>query len=93
MHICIVNIYEGFGILKRRTMMDFFFNTIQEFNDFIGVKTLHPMVSIARVENTTPIQEAMHHYDIYAIFTVEYYCFFPREPRIIVKNDYNIANN
>ena len=71
MHICIVNIYEGFGILKRRTMMDFFFNTIQEFNDFIGVKTLHPMVSIARVENTTPIQEAMHHYDIYAIFLKE----------------------
>ena len=71
MHICIVNIYEGFGILKRRTMMDFFFNTIQEFNDFIGVKTLHPMVSIARVETTTPIQEAMHHYDIYAIFLKE----------------------
>ena len=71
MHICIVNIYEGFGILKRRTMMDFFFNTIQEFNDFIGVKTLHPMVSIARIENTTPIQEAMHHYDIYAIFLKE----------------------
>ena len=71
MHICIVNIYEGFGILKRRTMMDFFFNTIQEFNDFIGVKTLHPMISIARVENTTPIQEAMHHYDIYAIFLKE----------------------
>ena len=71
MHICIVNIYEGFGILKRRTMMDFFFNTIHEFNDFIGVKTLNPMVSIARVENTTPIQEAMHHYDIYAIFLKE----------------------
>ena len=45
-----------------RTMMDFFFNTIQEFNDFIGVKTLHPLVSIARVENTAPIQEAVHHY-------------------------------
>ena len=71
MHICIVNISEGFGILKRRTMMDFFFNTIHEFNDFIGVKTLNPMVSIARVENTTPIQEAMHHYDIYAIFLKE----------------------
>ena len=32
-------------------MKEFFFNTIQEFNDFIGVKTLHPLVSIARVEN------------------------------------------
>ena len=30
-------------------MKEFFFNTIQEFNDYIGVKTLHPLVSIARV--------------------------------------------
>lgn len=33
-------------------MKELFFNTIQEFNDFIGVKTLHPLVSIARVEIT-----------------------------------------
>lgn len=37
-------------------MKELFFNTIQEFNDFIGVETLHPLVSIARVENTSPIQ-------------------------------------
>ena len=42
-------------------MKDFFFNTIQEFNDFIGVKTLHPLISVVRVENTSPIQEAVHH--------------------------------
>ena len=36
-----------------RIMKELFFNTIQEFNDFIGVKTLHPLVSIARVENTS----------------------------------------
>ena len=46
-----------------RIMKELFFNTIQEFNDFIGVKTLHPLVSIARVENTSPIQEAVHHND------------------------------
>ena len=40
-------------------MKELFFNTIQEFNDFIGVKTLHPLVSIARVENTSPIQETV----------------------------------
>ena len=38
-------------------MKELFFNTIQEFNDFIGVETLHPLVSIARIENTSPIQE------------------------------------
>ena len=52
-------------------MTEFFFNTIQEFNDFIGVKTLHPLVSIARVENTAPIQEAVHHYGLYALFLKE----------------------
>ena len=31
-------------------MKELFFNTIQEFNDYIGVKTLHPLVSIARGE-------------------------------------------
>ena len=40
-------------------MKELFFNTIQELNDFIGVKTLHPLVSIARVENTSPIQETV----------------------------------
>ena len=39
-------------------MKDFFFNTIQEFNDYIGVKTLHPLVSVPRVKNTTPIQDS-----------------------------------
>ena len=52
-------------------MTEFFFNTIQEFNDYIGVKTLHPLVSVARVENTTPIQEAVHHYGLYALFLNE----------------------
>lgn len=49
-------------------MKEIFFNTIQEFNDYIGMKTLHPLVSIARVENTSPIQEAVHHYGLYALF-------------------------
>ena len=52
-------------------MKELFFNTIQEFNDYIGVKTLHPLVSIARVENTSPIQEAVHHYGLYAFFLKE----------------------
>ena len=52
-------------------MKELFFNTIQEFHDFIGVKTLHPLVSIARVENTSPIQEAVLHYGLYALFLKE----------------------
>ena len=49
-------------------MKEIFFNTIQEFNDYIGVETLHPMVSVVRVENTSPIQEAVLHYGLYALF-------------------------
>ena len=52
-------------------MKELFFNTIQDFNDFIGVKTLHPLVSVVRVENTSPIQEAVHHYGLYALFLKE----------------------
>ena len=52
-------------------MKEFFFNTIQEFNDFIGVETLHPLVSVVRVEKASPIQEALHHYGLYALFLKE----------------------
>ena len=52
-------------------MKEFFFDTIQEFNDFIGVETLHPLVSVVRVENASPIQEAVHHYGLYALFLKE----------------------
>ena len=49
-------------------MKEFFFNTIQEFNDFIGVETLHPLVSVVRVEKASPIEVAVHHYGLYALF-------------------------
>ena len=52
-------------------MKELFFNTIQEFHDFIGVKTLHPLISVVRVENTSPIQEAVLHYGLYALFLKE----------------------
>ena len=52
-------------------MKELFFTTIQELNDFIGVKSLHPLVSIARVANTSPIQKAVHHYELYALFLKE----------------------
>ena len=52
-------------------MKEFFFNTIQEFNDFIGVETLHPLVSVVRVENASHIQEALLHYGLYALFLKE----------------------
>ena len=34
-------------------MEEIFINTIQDFNDYQGVETLHPLVSVAHVENTS----------------------------------------
>lgn len=33
-------------------MGDVYLNTIQDFNDYNGMETLHPLVSVLHVENT-----------------------------------------
>lgn len=43
-------------------MQEIFFNTIQEFNDYQGVETLHPLISVMRVENVDHIKECVMHY-------------------------------
>ena len=40
-------------------MKEFFFNTIQEFNDFIGVKTLHPLVSLSLIHISEPTRHSI----------------------------------
>lgn len=52
-------------------MQEIFLNTIQDFNDYNGVETLHPMVSIVHVDNTDHIQECAMHYGLYAIYLKE----------------------
>ena len=46
-------------------------NTVQDFNDYQGVETLHPLVSVVHVENTEHIKECMMHYGLYAIYLKE----------------------
>lgn len=48
-----------------------YINTIQDFNDYNGVETLHPMVSVVHVDNTDHIQECTMHYGLYAIYLKE----------------------
>ena len=43
----------------------------QDFNDYQGVETLHPLVSVVHVENTEHIQECVMHYGLYAIYLKE----------------------
>ena len=52
-------------------MEELFLNTIQDFNDYQGVETLHPLVSVVHVENTEHIQECVMHYGLYAIYLKE----------------------
>ena len=52
-------------------MEEVFLNTIQDFNDYQGVETLHPLVSVVHVENTEHIKECMMHYGLYAIYLKE----------------------
>ncbi|MCQ2959774.1 MAG: helix-turn-helix transcriptional regulator [Bacteroidales bacterium] len=52
-------------------MQEIYLNTIQDFNDYNRVETLHPLVSVIRVENTEHIQESVMHYGLYAIYLKE----------------------
>ena len=48
-----------------------FLNTVQDFNDYQGMETLHPLVSVVHVENTEHIKECVMHYGVYAIYLKE----------------------
>ena len=52
-------------------MEEVFLNTVQDFNDYQGGETLHPLVSVVHVENTEHIQECVMHYGLYAIYLKE----------------------
>ena len=52
-------------------MEEVFLNSIQDFNDYQGVETLHPLVSVVHVEHTEHIRECMMHYGVYAIYLKE----------------------
>lgn len=52
-------------------MQEIRLNTIQQFNDYNGKETLHPLVSVIRVESTEHIKECVMHYGLYAIYLKE----------------------
>lgn len=52
-------------------MQEIFLNTIQDFNNYQGVETLHPLVSVVHVENTEHIKECVMHYGVYVIYLKE----------------------
>ena len=52
-------------------MEEVFLNTVHDFNDYQGVATLHPQVSVVHVENTDHIRECVMHYGLYALYLKE----------------------
>ena len=52
-------------------MQKVYINTIQDFNDYQRVETLHPLVSVVHVENTEHIKECVMHYGVYALYLKE----------------------
>ena len=47
------------------------FSTVQEFNDYYGLETLHPQVSVVRYDRERTLHEATYHYGLYALFLKE----------------------
>lgn len=47
------------------------FNTVQQFNDYYGFETLHPLVSVVRFDKAVVIDECNVHYGLYALFLKE----------------------
>lgn len=52
-------------------MKEFYFNTVQDFNDYYGLETLHPLVSVVRYDKPRVLEEATYHYGLYAMFLKE----------------------
>lgn len=52
-------------------MHEITFNTVQDFNDYNGFDTLHPLVSVARFDKPRKVEDTIFHYGIYALFLKE----------------------
>ena len=52
-------------------MQQIHLDTIQQFNDYNGMETLHPLVSVIHVDNTEHIKECMMKYGLYALYLKE----------------------
>lgn len=52
-------------------MQEFFYNSVQDFNERFGFETLHPLVSVVRYDKPRKLEEAVYHYGLYALFLKE----------------------
>ena len=45
-------------------MQEQFINSVHDFNNYHGVETLHPLVSVLHIENTAHIQDRVMQYGL-----------------------------
>lgn len=50
------------------------FDTVQEYNDFVGAETLHPLVSVVDFSTLDEIRHGRKNYGIYAVFLKDLSC-------------------
>ena len=49
-------------------------NKVQDFNDFLGVETLHPFVSVVDLSTAKPVKNSRKNYGFYTIFLKDVKC-------------------
>ena len=52
-------------------MKEIYYNSVQQFNEFYGFETVHPLVSVVRFDKPRVIEESVVHYGLYALFLKE----------------------
>ena len=50
------------------------FETIQDYNDFLGVETLHPLVSVVNMERLGCLHRVLHRFGFYCVFLKDFNC-------------------
>ena len=50
------------------------FETIQQYNDYMGVETLHPLISVINLSECTPMLHAKECFGFYAVFLKQAHC-------------------
>lgn len=65
-------------------MDEIHFDSTQQFNDYYGFETLHPLVSVVRYDKQLPIEECVVHYGVYALFLMHIIFICPAILRVFL---------
>ena len=61
------------------------FSSIQDYNDFIGARTLHPLVNVVKMSELGPMKHMLHRFGFYACYLKDHLC----GPMLYGRNKYD----